>query len=61
MSRTGEFRSYWFWEPVLAEVGGRKQQLVHITAERASGEHVSAAYGLSRYLPLCTVLPRVRG
>ena len=49
VSRTGDFRSYWLWEPVLAEVGGRKQQLVYITVERASGEHVLAAYGLCRY------------
>jgi len=48
--RAGEFRSYWVWEPVLTEVGGREQQLVHVTVERANGEHVLAAYGLSRYI-----------
>ncbi len=42
VSRAGEFQSYWVWEPVLAEVGGREQQLVHITAERSSGEHLLA-------------------
>ena len=46
--RSGEFISYCFWEPVLAEVGGIEQQLVYVTAERASGEYVLVAYGLCR-------------
>ena len=46
--RTGEFRSYCFWEPVPVEVGGAQQQLVYVTVERKAGDHMLAAYGLCR-------------
>ena len=48
MCRAGEFRSYCFWEPVLVEVGGGQQQLVYVTVERKTGDHMLAAYGLCR-------------
>ena len=71
--RTGDFRSFCFWEPVPIEIGGVELRIAYITVQRTGGSYMLAAYGLSKcaraakpdpepcmhHVSLCPVTPPV--